>query len=277
MAGAPDSTPNFQRGRWRGLIIFVVVMVVGVAIVFALSGVFKEKRRKSNAEENADNQEAGGCPCQCDRSEDMANELRSRNGEEAHAAIDESLRTIAEREALGYVTEAMIQHRLRLLDLERELEPSTAGARLVPHAGLPIDQRAVEDASLRARMELVVHGQINEWVNDRQKLQSACFVLSMEIENLKGDERLVRKPTIEASVSFPISRWYVRGSMGEPWDGKLEPREKKSVYAIGYLGSAVSPKTKVDADIHFESLSVRTSTRALGRWNQPHESVTAAL
>src|SRR5262245_7787279 len=116
----PGSTPDFKRGRYVGLIVFVVALVAGVATVLALSGVFESKKPRRPAADY-DNKE-GGCPCQCDRSEDMAAELRARPGSEALAAIDKSLRTIAEREAAGYVTEAMIEHRLRLLDVDRELE-----------------------------------------------------------------------------------------------------------------------------------------------------------
>jgi len=285
MDESPGSTPDFKRGRWVGLIVFVVAMVVGLATVAALSGVFEPKRgrRIVQPEERGDNKE-GGCPCNCDRSEEMAKELRSEASGDALAAIDRSLRTIAEREAAGYVTEAMVTHRIRLLDLEGELDPSdtlplAARSRILPAVGAPLDARhaAAENASLRTRMELVVFGQATEWINDRRKLQKACFALSMDVENLKTDERVVRKPMIEASVAFPISRWYVRGTPGAPWDGKLRAREKKFVYAIGYVGSAVTPETRLDADIHFEAMTLHTSTRALRRWDEPHESITAGL
>lgn len=55
MAG-PDSNPDFQRGRYLGLIVAGVVVVLGIAAVLALSGVFGKRRA---AESNPDNKEVG--------------------------------------------------------------------------------------------------------------------------------------------------------------------------------------------------------------------------
>src|SRR5262249_29680367 len=65
--------------------------------------------------------QGGGCPCGCDRSVSMVAELRDEGGPEAIRSIDDSLRTIAEREDAGYITERMVQHRLRLLGLAKDL------------------------------------------------------------------------------------------------------------------------------------------------------------
>src|SRR5258706_9534560 len=252
----PESMPNFKRGQRRIWIVAAVVVVLGVSAVFALwSGVFEHHK-----ERNSENRE--GCPCGCDHSEAMAAELRKRPSQTALREIDKSLATIAEREAAGYITERMILHRLRLRDLERELVPAEtlpAGLATRPFAReLP----AVEDAALRARMELVVHGETTEIVADRPKLLRACFLLRMEIENLAGEERTVKKPEIVAGVPFPISRWYLNGEDGAPWDGVVKAGERKSVHVIGYLGNPLKPGAAIDATIAFESLRLHATTRA---------------
>jgi hypothetical protein len=272
-----ESTPDFKRGRYLGLIVFLVAVVLGVGAVLALSGVFENKRRSTVEADEPDNKE-GGCPCSCDRSKAMAAELRGLGGDTARRAIDKSLATIAEREEAGYVTEAMIAHRLRLLDLEREMRragtiPAALRPRLLPFGnteppGLREELRVVGDGRLRVGMQLIVHGQTTEWVVDRQKLLRACFLLSMQVQNTTDDDRVVKKPVILASAPFPISRWYVSGESGEPWDGALNARERKTIHVIGYVGEALSPNTTLEATIHFESSTFRATTRARSRWNQ---------
>ncbi len=268
MQSPPDSTPDFKRGRWLGLIAFAVVVVLGIAGVLALSGVFGSKNYKANP----DNKE--GCPCNCDRSTAMVAEVRALGGDEALAAIDKSLTTIAEREAGGYITEAMVSHRLRLLDLEREMRQagkiSAPRTRTFPPGDPRLRERLedVANGGLRVGVNLAVHAQMLEWVHDRQKLQRACFLLSLELENLTDRERVVKMPSIDASAPFPISRWYVSGESGAPWDGRLGAHEKKSVRVIGYVGEALPPKAKIEATIHFESSTFRATTRARSRWNR---------
>jgi hypothetical protein len=271
---SPNSTPDFKRGRYLGLIVAVVVTLVAVAGVLALSGVFTPKKKVAPVDPYQDNKE-GGCPCDCDRSKAMAAEMRALGGEGALRSIDKSLATIAEREESGFVTEAMISHRLRLLDVEREMQKAGTIAfalqpRALPFSGIQhrtLRQEAVDDGRLRVGMELAVHGQNTEWVANKQKLQLACFVLSLDVENATDAERVVKKPVIASSVPFPISRWYLRGENGEPWDGKLVGRERKSVHVIGYLGAPVKPKTEVEATIQFESSTFRAKTRARSRWD----------
>lgn len=65
-----------------------------------------------------------------------------------------------------------------------------------------------------------------------------------------------------------MSRWYVAGSDGQPWDGVLRARTKKLVHVIGYAGEAVQPGADVEATMHFESLNLRMKTRARAGWNQ---------
>lgn len=285
MEPQPSSTPDFKRGRYLGLIVAGVVMVLGIAAVLALSGVFEPKKKRPTPEERqAEDNKEGGCPCNCDRSKAMAAELRALGGKGALASIDNSLATIAEREEAGFVTEAMIQHRLRLLDVESELtragtirarqgERPTPFASLEPHT---LRRELVDGGTLRVGMELAVHGQMKEWVNGREKQQLASFVLLLTVENRTDSERDVKPPSIESEVRFLVSRWYVRGESGEPWNGKLKAGERKSLNVIGYLGEPIPPKTPVTARIRFESTTFHASTRARSRWDRV-EPTTASL
>jgi hypothetical protein len=265
-----ESTVSFQRGRYVGLIVAAVVVVLGVAAVLALSGVFERKKKIDPAE--YDNVE--GCPCSCDRSEAMTAELRAVGGDTALDALEASLATIAEREAAGYVTEAMIAHRLRLLALEREL-PQTRPAFVaaftarVPARHHPL--RSIDGDTLRARMELHVHGATTEWIRGHEKPLRTSFLLAIELENPTDAGRVVRPPTIASSAPYPISRWYVRtdgGSSGHPWDGKLAPRQRMLVHAIGYVGADLPRKAAIDAAVRFESSTFHLATRARARWNE---------
>lgn len=62
------------------------------------------------------------CPCGCDRSDEMLAEVGSLKPGEALTVIAKALASIAERERLGYVTEHMLSHRIRLLDLADEIQ-----------------------------------------------------------------------------------------------------------------------------------------------------------
>jgi hypothetical protein len=207
-----------------------------------------------------------GCPCGCDHSEAMAAELRARGGDHAGGAIDEALATIAARERAGYVTEAMVLHRLRLLDLARDLGHTPALApSSTPLAAAP----SVEDATLRVRAQLIVHGEHTEVVDGREKLLRAAFVLRMEIENKTDADLTLAQPAIAAAVPFPVSRWYLAGGDGRPWNGALAAREARAVNVIGYLDGGVTPDTTVAAVIELESLSLAATTRARRRWDEP--------
>ena len=212
----------------------------------------------------------GGCPCGCDHSEAMAAELRLLGGAPALARIESSIHTIGEREDAGYITEAMVRHRLRLLGLRGELEPGAERAYARP-IGSPLPSgspaRAGQDTSVRA--QLIVHGDTVEQVNGRQKPLKACFLLRMEIENTAPTGITVAAPRLEAGVPLPVSRWYLAGTAGEPWDGRLGRGEKKTVHVIGYTGQALAPGTDVDATIRFESLVLEANARARGHWNEP--------
>lgn len=282
MSDSLDPVPDFKRGRYLGLIAFVVAMLLGVGVVLALSGVFKEKRGRpiEIVEEESEDNKEGGCPCQCDRSQAMAAELRGLEGPDALRAIEQSLHTIAEREEAGYVTEAMISHRLRLVDMEAELRgagtiPAALSTRSVSsdfdhRAGR--EHRTIADGTLRAAIELIVHGQTTEWVNGREKPLRPCFLLSLELKNATDAVKIVKQPEIASQVPFPISRWYVKGEGGQPWNGRLAARERKTIHVIGYVGSELAPKTKVAAAIRFESSTFHATTLARSRWNRVEPS-----
>ena len=128
-----------------------------------------------------------GCPCGCDRSAKMAADLR-RAHEAAPSAIERSLVTIGERESAGYITERMVQHRLRLLDLADELHVQTSAVLgRVTGSRDRCKVTTVEDQTLRICPELVVHGERTEVVDGHDKLIESCFRLWLEIENLTGE------------------------------------------------------------------------------------------
>lgn len=206
-----------------------------------------------------------GCPCGCDRSEAMASELEARGDVSALREVDRSLATIAERERAGFITEAMVQHRLRLLELHERIggRDPQLGARSpfspVAHA---------DDPLLVVVGDLVVHGEKTEIVRGRPKLQKASFVWRLRIENRSAQRVAVPSPEVIGSAPFPISRWYVAGTAGAPWNGVVGPREKMVVHAIGYVGKPLAPFTPVTATLRVGSLAISAHTLARDHWDR---------
>jgi uncharacterized protein DUF4412 len=219
-----------------------------------------------------------GCPCGCDRSEAMVADLSQEAPTSALDTIDETLAIIAEREDAGYITEAMIQHRLRLLALRASVGQTGATGRQAPSGGrgvpLPKNGRGrrlspvVDNAELRVQGEMTAHGEATEVVRGREKLLRPSFRIGLEIENVSGAAVTLETPVVEGGVGFPVSRWYVLGGDGRPWDGTLAAGQQRSVNVIGYLGEPVKPGTELDATVHLGSLALRTTARARRRWNQ---------
>jgi hypothetical protein len=216
-----------------------------------------------------------GCPCGCDHSEAMAAELRDAGAETAFDTIEKTLGIIAAREDAGYITEAMVEHRLRLLALRGDL----GGARVcgATDRGIPTpkdDPRlsplttVVEDDRLRARAELTAHGEATEIVRGKEKQLRSSFRLGIEIQNVSRVTLTLPEPSLEGPVPLPVSRWYVVGSDGRPWDGVIEAGERILVNVIGYLGEPVQPGTTIDATIRLDSLVLHASTRARRHWNR---------
>lgn len=235
-----------------------------VVAALSLSATACEKKTKSgaaasaSAEENPDNKE-GGCPCGCDKSEAMVASLELAGDDTARGAVAFALDTIAEREDAGYITEAMVEHRLRLRSTRPEVTSPAHGSR-------PPGTTA-ENASVRLGTELIVHGETTERIHGRDKLLRSCFLLRMEIENRSDEDQSFEPPVIEANMSLPVSRWYLAGTDGEPWDGKVRAGDKKLVHVIGYTGKPIAPGTTIDASVTFAALAVDTHVRARSRWD----------
>lgn len=214
--------------------------------------------------------EEEGCPCGCDASEAMVTALREE-GATGAATIQASLDTIAEREGVGYVTEAMVVHRLRLLALADELgeavrlrkEPS-ARARAARAARTAKPPRVA--GSLAVHSELVTHGETTALIDGRDKTLRACFHLWLQIEN-RGEATVLARPTLRGTVPFDVTRWYVEDGDGTPWDGALAAHETRAVRVIGYLGEPVVPGTAVDAIVELGALVLPAATYARGRWD----------
>lgn len=215
--------------------------------------------------------EGGGCPCGCDRSERMLRELRLEGGRRALDAVDFSLRTIGAREAAGYITERMVQHRLRLLGLDGELggvgcatgdTTARCGARVGPRENAP----TARSATTEVRAELIVHAEGTELVNGEPKLLKACFLVRMDVTNTSTGAVAVHAPTIDTLAPFEVSRWYVAGTAGEPWDGALAAGATAHVNVIGYAGQPLRAGEEVPATIRFESLDIQTKARARAHW-----------
>jgi hypothetical protein len=208
----------------------------------------------------------------------MAAELRAEDPASALDAIGDALGTIAAREDGGYVTEAMVEHRLRMLGLSVELGMPSAGTR-----GLALSSTSCVSGSsewvvagpLRVRAELSAHGQSVETVRGHEKPIRASFRVGLAIENT-GHERLtLEAPSVDGSpIGMPVTRWYLLGSDGRPWDGVIEGGGSRCVNAIGYLPEPAPPGTRLDATVRLRdgsshALELHASTFARKHWNLP--------
>ena len=229
--------------------------------------------RKIPQPESENDSKEGGCPCGCDHSREMVTELEGVAPEEALTATRRSLAVIGEREEAGYITEAMVEHRLRLRDLESKLSaeaehfPPEPSMRAQP---LRDAREAAEETKLdglAVREELVVFGETLETVKGRPKQLFPCFRLWLSLENTTSDRRRVPRPEIVGDVGFDVRRWYVEGTDGEPWDGWLDPGERKSVLVIGYIDQPIQPGASVEADVELDGHAILERASALGRWD----------
>jgi hypothetical protein len=211
--------------------------------------------------------ESGGCPCGCDHSAAMADELRHEDRATALAAIDDSLRTIGEREDAGYVTERMVEHRLRLLALGDELGRQ-GPSRFTPVSRFDPTFGGTTAEGTLVRGELLLHGETTEIVRGAPKRLVTSFVLRLEVENTRDRDVTLRPPSLDAAVGLPVSRWYVAGTDGRAYDGALRAHERRSLYVIGYAAEPVQPRTDVDVTVRFESLELPLTVRARKRWNE---------
>jgi Zn-finger nucleic acid-binding protein len=258
--GAVQLRPVRHWKRWAvGALVVLLGLAAHRAYTVAEERRAAEQQREWNAEQRRNG--ATGCPCGCDHSQAMVAELRQQGGEVAPKAIAKTLATIAEREAAGYITERMIAHRLRMLDLAKEL----GRAELAHGASTSARCRVApsESETLRVCPDLVVHGERVELVNGREKLITSSFRLWLEIENLTNEERRLELPSLEGGrFHLPVSRWYEEGGAGEPWDGTLGAHARVRVNVIGDIPEVVKPGVAIDASITLAAVRMKAQTEA---------------
>lgn len=215
----------------------------------------------------------GGCPCGCDRSEELLGELAVAGPEAGLAVARASLATIAERERAGYVTDAMIEHRLRLRAFERTHAdapgpderafregPSATAARRATLASFDL-------GDLTVTPELLVFGRTVEHVRGREKELPPAFRLWLSIENRSHARRVVERPALRSDVPLDTRRWYLEGADGEPWDGALAAGERRDVLLIGWIDAPLDPGSQLAAELSVEGARLPLATTALGAWD----------
>lgn len=210
----------------------------------------------------------GGCPCGCDHSEVMVAELEDLPPVDALKEARRSLAVIEERERAGYITDAMVMHRLRLRELERtrrNVETVVERPRLEPPSRFPSAPRQI--GHLEIRDELLVFGATVETVRGEPKALPACFRLRLGLENLSAEAMTLEPPRLTGRLGFDLRRWYVEGTDGEPWDGRLAPGERREVLVIGYIAEPVVPGSTVEVAVEFGDGVLRLTTSALARWD----------
>ncbi len=207
-----------------------------------------------------------GCPCGCDRSKAMAAELRTKDDRSALARIDETLATIALRENAGYVTERMVQHRLRMLDVAREIESRSlvpATERPAPAVASRCTTPKAEGHGLRICPSLALHGERIEIVKGEEKLIESSYRLWLEIENLGDAARAIAPPVLPSTnAGLPVARWTRTGPAGSPCDCRPPAPETVRVNVIGTIPGHVAPGTHVSVSIALEAIELRVETDA---------------
>lgn len=200
----------------------------------------------------------------------MLDDLRRQGGDVARHAVEFSLETIATRERGGYITERMVQHRLRLLALDADL----GGPGLSPvrsssaHPPMPGDAPTSSDGATSVRLDLIVHAEGTEIVGGAEKRLEAAFVLHMDVANQTDEPVTLARPTIATSAPFEVSRWYVAGTDGTPWDGALDGHEEASIVVVGYAGAPLDATDEIFADVHFGDMVIHTNARPRRHWNE---------
>jgi Zn-finger nucleic acid-binding protein len=253
--------------RWKLALALALLCVAGGVAYKIYQDNYSPAAKRAEERWRRDSLE--GCPCGCDRSAKMVADLKKEGSGDALRGIERSLVTIGERENVGYVTERMVQHRLRLLDLAGEMPESAypeTRRLMASHKRAQVERckvAPVEDDAVRVCAELVVHGERIELVDGADKLITPCFRLWLEIENLGPEARTLAPPAIDGGpIHLPVSRWYEEGGRGEPWDGVVRAGEKVRVNVIGYIPEHVPPRTAIRADVALGSLVIPASTEA---------------
>jgi hypothetical protein len=202
------------------------------------------------------------CPCGCDQSEAMAADIDKLDKEPALIEIERILKIQAKREHLiGYITEAMITHRLRLLDLATQKMGQAPPLPKPSARALALRQSrnkrpAVTNNRLQVRTEMIAYGDYREKIQGKDKHYPAAFRLWMEVTNLTGEPLTLAAPTLASSVPLPVSRWFLEDTTGMPFDGRLKRGETKSILVIGDMGEPIKAGVEFDVNVRFDTLEI---------------------
>ena len=112
------------------------------------------------------------------------------------------------------------------------------------------------------------NGESSEIVRGKEKPLRTSFVVRIDVTNTGAADLAFARPTLESSIALPVSRWYVPGTDGQPWDGVLRAHETKRVHVIGYAAEPLQPGARLSATLRFGALSVPLSAVAKKRWDQ---------
>lgn len=259
-----DEEPAFRPKRpWKkiGAAVALVAVVAGGYFLYSEIAERRAAEQRRRWEEEARKAGGTGCPCGCDQSAAMAADLVIEGGDDAARAIEKTLVTIGEREAVGYVTERMIQHRLRMLAVAKELERTD-----IVHGAISVARckhEPVVAEGLRVCADFVVHGERVERVNGEPKKIGASFRLWLEIENVGDADRALAPPVLRGAFALPVSRWYRDGGAGERWSGVLRAKEKVRVNVIGDAATPIAPGTPIRARAAIDGVELALETDAL--------------
>ena len=214
-----------------------------------------------------------GCPCGCDHSEQMLAELEAKPAPASLKAARKSLGVIADREDAGYITDAMVAHRLRLRAFERA--KATDASTRAPRSEEATWARGLKRGGfvrqllgdLAVRSEFLVFGRTLEIVNGKDKELAPCFRIWLELWNGTDRTLSIELPHLEGNATYDVRRWYLEDTDGEPWDGVLGPSELRSVLLIGYVTSPLEPGEVVSTKLMLNGHTLQETTRALGSWD----------
>ncbi|MBL8739865.1 MAG: hypothetical protein JNK04_02190 [Myxococcales bacterium] len=131
---------------------------------------------------------------------------------------------------------------------------------------MPDSALRLEGDGLVVRAELMVHGETTEQVRGADKRILASFRLGLEITNASPHARTLSRPEVTGDAGFPVSSWYVLGSDGHPWDGRLEPNQTRMINAVGYLARPLAPGTLAEAEVRLAGLRFPMKDVARPSW-----------
>jgi hypothetical protein len=192
----------------------------------------------------------------------MAADIDKLDKEPALIEIERILKIQAKREHLiGYITEAMITHRLRLLDLATQKMGQAPPLPKPSARALALRQSrnkrpAVTNNRLQVRTEMIAYGDYREKIQGKDKHYPAAVRLWMEVTNLTGEPLTLAAPTLASSVPLPVSRWFLEDTTGTPFDGRFKRGETKSILVIGDMGEPIKAGVEFDVNVRFDTLEI---------------------